>query len=307
MLDWEDFHSFLAIARHGTLSAAARANGVRQTTMGRRLAALEARAGVVLLQKTPRGYVITPAGAAARRAAQRMAAAARAAARAITGRDSGLAGEIRLTSVESLGAAILVPILARFARSHPGIQVRLVTDTRTLSLAAREADLAVRLARPRGGDLLMRKAASLSFGFHASAEYLARFGAPAGTGQGHRLILMEEDAPVFPEIAALAQHFPGAEPALRSNSRYVHLAACAAGMGIACLARYLAAGQGLARLAGTAPARDIWLVQHRDTRHTPRIRALADALADGLREAAPRLAGEETAVSAPGTAAGASR
>ena len=220
MLDWEDLRSFLAVARHGTLSGAAKVLGVQQSTIGRRLAAFEARAGVLLLQKTPRGYVLTAAGEAARAEAEKMEVAALAAERAITGRDARLEGEIRLTTVESLAAEMLVPILAGFARIYPGIFVKLIVGTRVLSLASREADLALRLARPSGGDLMIRKLGDLAFGFYASAEYVERHGTEFGDGAGQRIILMEDDVPTFTEIVALTQRFPVAEVAMRSNSRY---------------------------------------------------------------------------------------
>ena len=114
---------------------------------------------------------------------------------------------------------------------------------------------------------------------------------PDDDGAGHRLILMEEDVVLYPEIVHLARHFPRADVGLRSNSRYVHRAACAAGIGIASLAHYLVEGTGLVRLPGEPPERELWLAQHRDTRHTMRIRAVAEALAAGLRREADRLAG----------------
>ena len=291
MVDWDDFRNFLAVARHGTLSAAARALDVRQSTMGRRLAAFEARAGVLLLQKTPRGYILTPAGEVALGEAEKMEAAALAAERAITGRDVRLEGEIRLTTVESLAAELLTPILAGFADTYPGITVKLMTGTQTLSLASREADLAVRLARPSGGDLVIRKLGDISFGFYASADYLARHVQATPDGAGHRMILMGDDSATFPEIVAMARHFPQADVALRSDSRYIHLAACKAGMGIACLAHYLADKSGLLRLAECKADREIWLVQHRDTQHMPRFKALSAALSTGLKLRARQLAG----------------
>uniref|UniRef100_A0A8J4HBZ8 LysR family transcriptional regulator n=1 Tax=Acidicaldus sp. TaxID=1872105 RepID=A0A8J4HBZ8_9PROT len=292
MLEWDGLRSFLAIVRHGTLSAAARAMGVRQSTMGRRLAALEAQAGAKLLQKTRTGYTLTQAGAIARDQAELMEAAALTAERAIAGQDTRLEGEVRLTTVESLGAEIVVPVLARLAETHPGILVSLITEMRTLNLAAREADLALRLARPRGQALVIRKLAEIGWGIYASPAYLAHFGTPSDGGAGHRLILMEEDSPAFPEIVHLAETYPLAEPALRGNSRYVHLSACKAGLGIAVLAHYLARSLDLVRLSGSvpSPSRELWLAQHRDTRNTPRIRVVAEALAAGIRLAAPRLA-----------------
>ncbi len=293
-MDWEDLHNFLAIARHGSLSAAARNLGVTQSTMGRRLAALEARSRVTLLQKTPRGYVLTPAGEAALAAAERMEEAAHAAERAITGQDHRLSGEIRLTSIESLGAEILVPILTRFAETYPGILVKLITSQQTLSLAAREADLAVRLARPRGNELVIRKLAEMNFGFYASPDYAAKHDRQPPDDASHRLILMEEDSSAFPEMLALSKTFPEASVALRANSRYVQLAACEAGMGIACLAHYLAATRKLVRLPGCESSREIWLAQHQDTRHSPRFKVLAAALSTGLKLRFDQLNGDSS-------------
>lgn len=291
VIDWDDFRNFLAIARHGTLSAAARSLDVKQSTMGRRLAAFEERAGVLLLQKTPRGFVLTPAGEVALAEAEKMEAAALAAERAITGRDVRLEGEIRLTTVESLAGELLTPILARFAETYPGIMVKLITGTQTLSLASREADLALRLARPSGGDLVIRKLGDMGFGFYASMNYLDRHSPATSGGTGHRLILLGDESATFPEIMALARQFPEAEVALRSDSRYVHLAACKAGMGIACLAHYLADNSGLVRLVNCEADREIWLVQHRDTQHMRRFKALSAALSTGLKLRSRQLSG----------------
>jgi DNA-binding transcriptional LysR family regulator len=293
MLDWDDLRSFLAVARTGTLSAAARDLGVRQSTMGRRLAALEARAGVRLLERTPRGFVVTEAGEAARAEAERMEAAALAAERAIAGRD------IRL---EGFAETLLIPALADLAQRFPGIVVELAADDRTFSLAAREADIALRLARPRGQSLVGRKLGVVRFGIYASQAYLDRHGMPIfGTetgGEGHRLILMRDAAGTYPEIDHLEAIAPRAAVALRADSRPAHRAAAAAGMGIACFARHVAGRSAwpdgsrgeLVRLeAPPAPEREIWLVQHEDTRLVPRIRAVADAIAAYLPRDLARL------------------
>jgi DNA-binding transcriptional LysR family regulator len=283
VIDWDDFRNFLAIARHGTLSAAARSLKVRQSTMGRRLAAFEERLGVLLLQKTPRGFVLTPAGDVAFAEAEKMEAAAMAADRAITGRDVRLEGEIRLTTVETLAAELLTPILAKFAATYPGITVKLITGTETLSLASREADLSLRLARPSGGDLVIRKLGDIGFGLYASAGYLAEHDPETPGGAGHRLILMAGESAAFPEMMTLTRRFSDADIALRSDSRYVQLAACKADMGVACLAHYLTDNSGLVCLGDCDADREVWLVQHRDTQHMPRFKVLSAALSTGLR------------------------
>ncbi len=295
-VEWDDLRSFLAIAREGTLSAAARRLGVRQSTMGRRLAALEEKAGVRLLERTPRGLRLTAAGEAARAEVERMEHAAQAAERAVSGRDIRLEGTVRLTTVSDFAPSVLVTALVGLAARYPGIVVELIADDRTLSLAAREADLAIRLARPRGQSLLGRRVGLVSFGLYASAGYLAAHSTPAlpgSQGEGHRLILSRDETGVYAEIDALTEMAPKAAVALRTDSRAAQLAAARAGLGIAVLGHHVVAGEGLIRLdSPPLPVREIWLVQHEDTRDVPRIRAVADALAAAMHAAAPLFAGE---------------
>ena len=228
--------------------------------------------------------------------------AALAAERAFAGRDIRLEGVVRVTTVAGFAETLLIPAFADLASRFPGIVVELAADDRTFSLAAREADIALRLARPRGQSLIGRKLGSIRFGIYASLAYLERHGMPVfGTemgGEGHRLILMRDAAGIYPEIDHLEAIAPRATVALRADSRPAHRAAAAAGMGIACFARYVAGrsawpdgSQGeLVRLeAPPAPEREIWLVQHEDTRRVPRIRAVAEAIAAHLPSGLARL------------------
>lgn len=296
MLDWDDLRSFLAIARHRTLSGAARALSVQQSTMGRRLDALEERAGVVLLQKTPGGYLLTGAGEAVLGHVERIEQETLAIERTITGRDVRLEGVVRLTAVETMAADILTPMLTAFLARYPGITLELVADSRTLSLSKREADVALRMARPEGHELVARKVGEVGYGLYASPDYLERTGVPdfeAGA-PGHRIIVTLEELAGIADMAWMTRTLGQAQIALRTNSRYAHAAAAEAGVGMAGLAHYLAEGRDLVRLRPPQPAprREVWLAVHEDTRHTPRIRALMDALTAGLREQARRLSGD---------------
>ncbi len=298
-MDWEDLRSLLAIAREGTLSAAARRLGVQQSTMGRRLAALEVAAGVRLFERTPRGLHLTADGAAARNEVQRMEDAALAAERAVSGRDVRLEGLVRLTTVSDFLPSVLMPALADIAKRYPGILVELIADDRTFSLAAREADIAVRLARPRGQSLRGRRIGELSFGLYASLEYLAAHDAPTLSGhqgEGHRIILSRDETGVYAEIDALAAMAPKAAVALRTDGRANQFAAAQAGLGIAVLAHHVVVGSGLIQLeAPPFPTREIWLVRHKDTRHVPRISAVAEVLVAKMHSAARFLAGRDHA------------
>jgi len=294
MVDWDDLRTFLAIARHGTLSAAARALGVHQPTMGRRLAALEQRAGACLLQKTPRGYILTVAGEAILGNVERIEAEAMAVERQITGRDVRLEGVVRITTVESFAAEIMMPILAVLRQRHPGISVELAAEVRNLNLIRREADVAVRMARLEQADLAVRRIGSLGFGLYASAGYLEARGLPdfARGGEGHAVVLTQSDLMAGPEMVWLTGLLPRAAPALCSNSRYSHRAAALAGLGLACLTRYLGDAVPLVRLVTPVlpPVRELWLAVHADIRHMPRIRAVTEALAAGVKARAEVLA-----------------
>ena len=294
MLDWDDLRTFLAIARHGTLSAAARALGVHQPTMGRRLAALEQRAGARLLQKTPRGYTPTAAGESILGNVERIEAEALAVERRITGRDIRLEGTVRITTVESFAAEIVMPVLAGLRQRHPGIDIDLLADVRNLNLTHREADVALRMARLEQADLTVRRIGLLGFGLYASPAYLESRGVPAFDrgGKGHDLILTQPELMAGAEMTWLTALLPRAAPALRTNSRYNHRAAALAGLGIACLARYLGDASPLVMLDPPTPppARELWLGVHTDIRHMPRIRAVTEALAAGVKARAHVLA-----------------
>ena len=295
MMDWDDLHTFLAITRHGSLSAAARALSVRQSTMGRRLDALERRSGATLLQKTSTGYVLTAAGEAILGNAERVEAEMVAVDRRITGRDVRLEGVIRLTSVETLGVEVLMPMLAAFRLRYPGIAVELLADPRPLSLIKREADVALRFGRPGQAEIVSRKVAQIGTGHYASPAYLQARGMPSEGGAGHALIVTLADLMERPDMQWLRRLLPAAEIALASNSRFAHRAAAQAGIGVASLARYLGdSDAGLVRLPlPPPPPHDLWMAVHQDVRHMPRIRALTDFLANALRAAAPVLMGRE--------------
>jgi len=289
MLDWDDLRHFLAIARHRTLSAAARALHVRQSTMGRRLDALQGRAGAILLQKTPDGYALTPAGESVLAHAERMEAEALAAERAVTGRDVRLAGLVRLTTTETLLVEVLTPILATFCEQYPEITLEVLVDRRVLSLSRREADVALRLVRPQAHELVVRRVGTLGYALYASDAYLARHGVPdpAAGCPGHRAILADEELMLVPSMAWAARITREAAVVLRTNTFHAQAAAAAAGIGLACLPHLLGRHYNLARVqAPEPPSQDLWLAMHEDTRHTLRIRALTEALSTGLRERA---------------------
>jgi DNA-binding transcriptional LysR family regulator len=274
---WDDLRVFLAVARHGTLSAAARVLGQSQPTMGRRLQALEASLGQALFQRTPEGFVLTDEGAAVMVHAERMEADALALARQLEGADAQLEGMLRVSSSDWFGLQVLAPVCAELTARHPRISVELLTDARLLSLARREADLAVRIVPFDEPDVIQRRLMHMPYALYAAAA------APADPGPRPRLVTMDVGFSDMPDARWLREQFPDGHAALRSNNRHVQAVACAAGVGVAVLPCLLGdAHPGLRRVehGSPPPGRDVWLGYHRDLRRLPRLRALLDLLAE---------------------------
>lgn len=278
-MDWDDVRSFLAIARMRTLSGAARSLGVRQSTMSRRLEALESRAGARLLQKTPSGYELTALGEAVLGNAERMEAEAIAVERTVQGRDVALSGVVRVTTVDVMASRFMPAAIARLQKRYPGISVDVMSERRSLSLSRREADLAIRMVPFEGRELVSRRMARSTSAIYASPEYLAQYGRDL-TSPDHSVVTVLDDQAHMPEARWLAQVLPQARVAMRSNSFEALAGASMAGLGLTVLPCYL--GDWMSRLEKVAtegsPPREIWLGVHPDLRHMPRIRAVIDAL-----------------------------
>lgn len=288
MLDWDDLRFFLALSRHGSLSAAARELRVAQSTVGRRLTSLETSLGVRLLNRTPEGYIPTLAGQDVLEQAARLEEAAQHLERSVGGRDTRLAGVVRVTSAETIATHILAPLFAGFHRTHTDIMLELIPNARELSLSMREADISVRLKRPDQHDLVVRRIGGIAFGLYASSNYLAHFGAPdydSGCA-GQYCITQFEDIEDATQTGWLADLAPRARISLQTSSHEAAVAGAVHGAGLACLACFRADREpDLVRLAALSqiPRASIWLVVHRDNRMTPRIRVVLSLITEHAR------------------------
>jgi DNA-binding transcriptional LysR family regulator len=215
-----------------------------------------------------------------------MEEAAHALERTISGEDQRLEGLVRVTTVDSLAAHILTAGLAALQVKHPAIVIELITDNRSLSLARREADIAIRLGSFEAHETVVRKVGVMAFAPYAAPAYLQRHGAPdwAVGAPGHRTVRVQDDLLDTPDARWFADRTGSAEPALLANSREVQLRGVAAGLGLGHLPCYLAeARDDLVRLdAGPCLNREIWMGVHRDTRHAPRIVAVQEALVEAI-------------------------
>lgn len=281
-MEWSDIRVFLAIARTGTLMAAARQTGLSQPTMGRRLKALEASLSLTLFQRTPDGFVLTAEGESVLGHAERMEEQALAFQRELAGSGQQLEGSLRVSSSDWFGVHVLSPVLAGFLKQHPGVSVELLTDARLLNLARREADLVFRIQPFDEPYILQRKLMHMRYALYAA------IGQPhpvAGDGEGSALVTLDSAYRDFPDMAWLRRMLPKARTAFGSNNREVQARLCAAGIGLAVLPVALGdAMPGLVRvdLGEAPPGRDVWLGYHRDLRRLARLRALVEATTQAL-------------------------
>ena len=288
MLNWDDLRFFLAVARTGSLSAAARELRCTQTTVGRRLASLEARLGVRLLSRTRRGYVATPAGEGIREHVERIYAEAAAVERVVAGQDVRLEGRVTVACIESIANVILAPCFSRLHQDYPGVVIELLPPDRHLSLARREADISIHHVRPKQQEIVVRRIGSIAFGLYASPDYLERFGMPnfADGCAGHRVIALPDQFCDLPQMQWLAGLTGKAHVVLKTGSYETRLYSLLAGDGMAYLPRFHGDEvPGLTRIDETptaAPVVDLWVAVQKDNRNIRRIRTIIDAIAEAV-------------------------
>jgi DNA-binding transcriptional LysR family regulator len=275
-MEWSDLRIFLAIARAGTLGAAARSLGQSQPTMGRRLKALETAVGHALFQRTADGFVLTDEGNAVLEHAERMEEEALAFQRRIAGSDVQLEGMLRLSSSDWFGTYMLAPVLAEFSERHPKVCVELLSDGRLYSLPRREADIAFRIKAFEEPEVVSRRLLHISYALYARSGAAIDL---TGGGAGLRVITMDTAFAEMPDALWLKRVLPGAQIAMRSNSRLVQAEFCRQGSGLAVLPRPLGdriPGIVPLYLGEAPPGRETYVGYHRDLRRLSRLRTLLD-------------------------------
>src|SRR5215472_17192349 len=289
-LDWEDVRYFVALARHHTLSATSRALRVNHTTVARRIASLESLLGRVLFDRRADGYVLTAEGKAVLNEASAMDEAALSVLRRADA-GSELSGLVRLAVGRVLAEQFLIDRLHSFHERYPAIDLEVIGGSRVVSLARREADIALRYGSPQDSDLVSRRIARIGFGLYASAAYRDKLKA----GQTPAFIGFDEDSDFIAEAKWMARQFGNQRFSFRTNSQTTQAAAARADYGVALLPRYIVAthepdlvevslGRGL-------PERDVWLLVRRDLKNVPRVKAVTDYLVEVFQRERRLLAG----------------
>jgi len=280
-LEWDDLRFFLALSRAGSLMGAARVLGVEHSTVARRISGLEKALGLRLFDRLPRGWRPTSESehliARAESVENQVAALTRAAA----GIDS-LRGEVRVSAPPLLLAHLIAPAIAPLMASHPSVTPLLLGTTQRSDLNKAEADIAFRLGKIAGPDLVIRHVGSVGYGLYGRLNQIQR------PPRDRVYLAFEDPVAERPQGQWLKDkvNLEGARIGLLSNDMVTLVNASSSGMGIALLPRFFAANfPELLEMpdASSLPTQPLHLVMHADIRHAPRVRLFADHLYDEVR------------------------
>lgn len=285
--DWNRARAFLVTAEEGSLSAAARALGMAQPTLGRQVTALENELGIALFERAGKGLSLTPAGLELVEHVRAMGEAAARVSLTATGQSQTIEGEISITASEVYAAHLLPPIIAELRKSHPGIEIEIVASNAITDLRRREADIAIRNARPTDPDLTGKLIAEDEGGLYATPGYLERFGKPLTPKDLSQADFIGFDkSPILINwltqsgLEVTHQNFP-----IVSLNHLVQWAMVKQGIGIGVISRRIGdVDPDVVRvlpetISITYP---IWLVAHRDLNTSRRVRLVFDLLAKKL-------------------------
>lgn len=295
-MNWDDARVFLAVARGGSLSAAAESLNAGVATISRRIDRLEQTLGGRLFIRRASGYELSDEGEALIASAEALEAAA-IAFQAGAEAAGEVEGHVRLATAENLANRLIIPSLPALRARHPKLVVEVLSHISSVSIERREADLALRMARPSEGALVRRRLGVLGFGLYAAPVYVASRsgGAAAPLGPSDPLVGWPDMLESMPVPGAVARLLKGAAPALVASALAGHLSAARTGLAAALLPHFMALDAGLHRVAPEIRfEQEIWLAIHADLAASRRVRAVADHVVDVILGARRRLSGEET-------------
>lgn len=284
--DWNRARAFLVTAEEGSLSAAARALGMTQPTLGRQVTALEEELGLVLFERVGRGLVLTQAGTQLMGHVRAMGEAAVGVSLAASGQAQAASGHVAVTASEIYSSWLMPQIARRLRKVAPGITLEVVASNEIRDLKRREADIAIRNARPEEPDLIGKMVGDDEGTFYATPDYLSRLGPIAEAQDLARADFVGfKDNSDFLEalqrrgIPVTPAHFP-----VLASSHAVHWEMARAGIGLGTVPCGLGdAAPDMRRVLPDVRFRfPVWLVAHRELRTSPRVRIVWELLAEML-------------------------
>ena len=286
--NWDCFRYFIAAAESGSLTAAAKQLGSNQPTVGRQIDALESALGVKLFQRSVKGLLLTEEGAFVFEQSQSMQSVADVIQRRMQGKDQNISGTVRVAMPEGLCLEVLTPMLPLFYNDYPNINLIMNVSSNTANLTRGEADIAVRLFRPREANLVAKNLGRMTLGLFASSDYLKTHGYPVSANElkKHRIITYGDQLSSLAENQWLVNNSASTLRILSSDNTIARLKATAAGVGISIQPHLFCRmnPELVPVLENTRlPDHEVWIAYHNDLRHLSRIRAVVNFISDNLQ------------------------
>ena len=279
--EWDDVRFFLAVAREGTLTAAARRLRTDHTTVGRRIRALEESLSAKLFDRHTTGYTLTPLGDAFAKHAERMEGVAVSAQAVLEELNRPMSGTVRIGVTDGFGTYFIAPRLGKLSQTHPELEIHLLAMPRIFSLSKREADLTIGLAQPEEGRLYSRKLLDYELGVYASVDFLERHDPIERVDdlRHHSFISYIDELIYAKELNYIPRVDPLIRPTLKSSNPIAQLKAAVSGYGLCVLPCFMADPE--PTLRRVLPREIVlhntfWLITHADLRRLSRVRMVAD-------------------------------
>lgn len=295
-MQWDDLRYVLAVHRSGTLAGAARALGVSHVTVFRRIEAIEKSLGARLFDRKQHGYIATPAAAEIVEQAGQIEEQIKALESRVWKHDSRIHGTVRITSTDSFGAFLLVPLIAQLRRKYPEIVVDLVVENDLLNIGKREADIAVRGTSSPPETLVGHNIAPLRMAVHASKSFAARHLRNEGDLAKVPWIGLERGLTGDGTMQWISENGYESRVVMLCNSYLARCYAVHAGIGVGIMSCVVAAGlRGLVRVSPLLPEleKQVWVLVHPDLREVARVAAVYAFLRTELGKLRALFAGEE--------------
>lgn len=284
-LDWTYIRAFLTVAETGSLSAAARALGQSQPTLGRHIKAAEASLGAALFIREAGGLRLTDVGASLLAPAREMAAASARLGMLAAGRDQQLSGTVRITASVVVSHAILPPILADLRLAEPDIALELVPSDTSENLLFREADIALRMFQPTQLDVVTRKIADQPLALYAAHGVLARFGQPQNLEDLKHMpfVGFDRDDQILRAMRGFGFDVSRDFFGVRCDDQPVFWQLVCAGCGVGAMQAVIGDAEPRVQRLNVQPdlpALPVWLAAHEALHKTPRVKRVWDFLAE---------------------------
>ncbi len=292
--DWNQVRAFLVTAEEGSFSAAARALGLTQPTLGRQVAALEDYLGVTLFERLGRSLSLTQSGLELLDHVRAMGDAASRISLTASGQSQRIEGQVRITATDVMSMHLLPGALKRLRETAPGIEVEVIASNDVRDLLRREADIAIRHVRPEQPDLIAKLVRETSIHLYASTEYLDQYGRPGSPSDLSEAVFIgfDQSDRLLTRLNELGLTLTKDNFKLISESGAVAWEMVKQGLGIGVMAKEIA--ERTPGVECVLPDLDpipvpIWLVTHRELHTSRRIRLVFDLLAESLSRGGFRL------------------